>query len=124
MGYDYQTADPTLYSLLKDMAKINRSHPTEAESILWEYLKGGSLGVPFKRQHIIGEFIADFVCIPRRLIIEVDGGYHQIPDKQISDMERQEWLYMQGVDVIRFTNEEIIGDIDSVLETIEQQLNK
>lgn len=80
--------------------------------------------MPFKRQHIIGEFIADFVCIPRRLIIEVDGGYHQIPDKQISDMERQEWLYMQGFDVIRFTNEEIIGDIDSVLETIEQQLNK
>lgn len=124
MGYDYQTADSTLYGLLKNLAKENRSHPTEAESILWEYLKGGSLGVSFKRQHIIGEFIADFVCISKRLIIEVDGGYHQLPDKQISDMERQEWLNLQGFDVIRFTNEEIIGDIASVLETIEQQLNK
>ena len=124
MRYDYQTADPALYGLLKDLAKKNRSYLTEAESILWECLKGGTLGVTFKRQHIIGEYIADFVCLPKKLIIEVDGGYHQWPEKQMSDMERQQWLNMQGFDVIRFTNEEVICDIDSVLETIEHNLNK
>ncbi|MBR4387734.1 MAG: endonuclease domain-containing protein [Prevotella sp.] len=124
MGYDYQTADPTLYGLLKDLAKNNRSHPTEAESILWDCLKGKSLGVPFKRQHIIGEFIADFVCIPEKLIIEVDGGYHQLPEQQTNDEERQQWLEYQGFTVLRFTNEEVIGNINGVLETIENHILK
>jgi 5-methyltetrahydrofolate--homocysteine methyltransferase len=122
MAYGYQTADPCLYGLLKELAKKNRNNPTEAESILWECLSDSYLGQPFKRQHIIGEFIADFICIPAKVIIEVDGGYHQLPEQQISDEQRQEWLEAQGYTVIRFTNEEVIEDIDNVLETIEQYL--
>ena len=122
MAYGYQTADPCLYGILKEFAQKNRNNPTEAESILWECLSDSNLGQPFKRQHIIGEFIADFICIPAMLIIEIDGGYHQLPEQQVSDEQRQEWLEAQGYTVIRFTNEEVIGDIDNVLETIEQYL--
>ncbi len=122
MIYGYQTADPGLYRLLKEFAKKNRNHPTEAESILWEYLRDSNLGQPFKRQHIIGEFIADFACIPTMLVIEIDGGYHQLPEQQVSDEVRQQWLESHGFTVIRFTNEEVIGDIDNVLETIEKYL--
>ena len=118
----YKTADTFNYSLLKDFARENRYHPTEAESILWNYLKGYSMNYPFRRQHIIGNFIADFVCLPKKLIIEIDGGYHQLPDQQISDAERSSWLEQQGFKVIRFKNEEIIGNIDPILMKIKEYL--
>ena len=86
------------------------------------HLRAGELGQPFKRQHIIGEFIADFVCLPAKLIIEVDGKYHQLPEQQASDEERQEWLEAKGFTVLRFTNEEVICNTDNVIETIEQYL--
>ena len=120
--YYYQTADPLLYSLLKEYAYRMRINPTEAESILWQQLRGKALGQPFRRQHIIGPFIADFICVPRKLILEIDGGYHQLPDQQISDEERTQWLEAKGYKVIRFTNEEVIADIDSVINTIKTLL--
>ncbi|MBR0200926.1 MAG: (E)-4-hydroxy-3-methylbut-2-enyl-diphosphate synthase [Bacteroidaceae bacterium] len=118
----YMTADTINYHLLKDFARENRYHPTEAESILWNYLKGYSLHYPFRRQHIIGNFIADFVCLPKKLIIEIDGGYHQLPEQQISDEERTLWLEQQGFKLIRFTNEEIIGNIETVINKITEYL--
>ena len=120
--FEFKTADPSSYNLLKEYAKENRKNPTEAETILWECIKERQLGRPFRRQHIIGMFIADFACIPSKLIIELDGGYHQMPEQQTSDEQRQEWLESKGFTVIRFTNEEVISDIDNVLETIEQYL--
>ena len=122
MGYDYQTADPLLYSLLKRYAQQNRNSPTAAEELLWNYLKSDSLGTSFKRQHIIGEYIADFVCLSKKLIIELDGRYHQLPQQQISDAERTYWLENKGYKVIRFPNEEIFNHIDRVLETIKDNL--
>jgi len=120
--FEFKTADPFLYDLLKEFAKGNRKRPTEAETVLWDCIKERQLGQPFRRQHIIGEFIADFACIPAKLVIEIDGGYHQLPEQQTSDEERQEWLESQGFTVIRFTNEEVISDIDNVLETIAHYL--
>ena len=122
MVYEYQTADPILYGLLKAFAQKNRKNPTEAESALWSYLRGSDFAYPFKRQHIIGEFIADFVCLPAKLIIEVYGGYHQLPQQQTSDAERQQWLESQGFTVIRFTNEEVLGHIDNVIDEIEKYM--
>src|SRR6266550_2838791 len=72
----------------------------------------------FRRQHIIGPFIADFVCLKSRLIIEVDGLMHQLPENVISDRERTLWLYEKGFEVIRFSNGQILSNIDSVLESI------
>lgn len=121
--YSYMTADPYLYSLLKQFSKELKKNMTPAESILWSFLKGNGLGKPFRRQHIIGEFIADFVCLPRKIIIELDGGYHNLPQQQISDKERTKWLEDKGFTVIRFTNEEVIGDKFNVINKIEKFIN-
>ncbi|MBR3513140.1 MAG: (E)-4-hydroxy-3-methylbut-2-enyl-diphosphate synthase [Bacteroidaceae bacterium] len=118
----YKNADTMNYPLLKEFARENRYHPTEAESILWNYLKGSSLGHPFRRQYIIGNYIADFVCLQKKLVIELDGGYHQLPGQQVSDEERTRWLEEQGFKVIRFTNEEVIGDIEAVITQIKEHL--
>ena len=117
--YDYQTADPCLYAKLKDFSRHNRQNPTEAESVLWECLKARQCGKIFKRQHIIGDFIVDFFCPSEHLVIELDGGYHQLPEQQVSDDVRTEWLESKGYTVIRFTNEEVLFDLENVLTAIE-----
>ena len=122
MAYSYQTADPMLYPLLRDLARKNRNNPTEAETLLWNYLKNNGLGVTFKRQHIIGDYITDFVCMDSKLIVELDGGYHQLPQQQTNDAERTNWLENKGYKIIRFTNEELFENIDGVLEKIKEKL--
>jgi len=111
-----------LYHLLHANAQYNRNHPTEAEALLWEYLRAESLGMPFKRQHVIGDYIVDFVCLPAKLIIELDGGYHQILQQQVEDAQRTEWLESKGYRVLRFTNEDLFGGIDRVLDKINDWL--
>ena len=69
-----------------------------------------------------GEFIADFVCLPIKLIVELDGRYHSLPEQQISDEERTRWLQQYGFRVIRFTNEQVLCDIDNVLLTIKKNM--
>jgi len=122
VNYEYQTADPSQYHLLREYAQYNRNHPTEAESLLWEYLRANALGESFKRQHIIGDYIVDFLCVSSKLIIELDGGYHLLPEQTASDELRSEWLQSKGYRVIRFTNEELFSNIDKVLETIKDNL--
>ncbi len=122
MKYDYQTADPMLYMRLKAYSKEMKKFATEAESILWEYLRAKQLGKTFKRQHIIGDYIADFVCLESGLIVELDGGYHQLPEQQINDELRTEWLEKHGFRVIRFKNEELLTNIDHCLEIIKASL--
>ena len=123
MSYGYQTADPVVYRLLKEYARHNRNNPTDAEELLWQYLKSEGLGVTFKRQHIIGDYIADFVCLTERLIIELDGGYHQTSQQMASDAQRTQWLENRGFRVLRFTNEELFNDVNKVLYTIENIIN-
>jgi len=118
LHFGYEMADPMLYEKLKQFAEENRKNPTEAESIMWEYLKGNFYGAHFRRQHIIGQFIADFVCLSHKLIIELDGKYHQLPDQQMNDHDRTEWLEDKGFYVLRFTNEEVIGDTGTILNKI------
>ena len=120
--YSYCTANPYSYKLLKEFARENRAKPTEAEMVLWRELRGNHLGVPFRRQHVIGEFIADFACLPAKTIIELDGRYHSLPEQQISDEERTQWLQQHGFKVIRFTNEQVLYDIDNVLLTIKKNI--
>jgi very-short-patch-repair endonuclease len=123
-SYGYEMADPLSYTLLKDFANENRKKPTEAENLLWDCIKGNLLGVHFRRQHIIGLFIADFACLSHKLIIEIDGKYHQLPDQQISDKERTEWLEQKGFKVMRFTNEQIINYTNKVLKSIQTYIIK
>ena len=91
---------------------------TEAESALWKYLKSNGLGHKFLRQHIIGDYIVDFLCRDKMLVIEVDGGYHSERTQQEDDAVRQQWLESIGYKVIRFSNEEVLFNLDKTINTI------
>jgi PncC family amidohydrolase len=122
--YGYQTADPVIYGLLKNFVKEHRNNPTLAETYLWSRLKNKQLGgYKFRRQHIIGSYIADFVCLSKKLIIEVDGLIHQVPENKLSDAARTIELNQLGFEVLRLTNDEITGNTDSVLKNITVKLN-
>lgn len=120
----YKTASPDRYELLKAFARENRKNATLAENVLWEYLRNGELGEKFLRQHIIGDYIVDFVSRHDGLVIEVDGGYHSEPRQQEEDKLREEVLEQMGYNVIRFTNEEVLCDIENVLNQIENHINR
>ena len=116
---NWATADPALYEILKEYAKKHRDYPTKAELIIWEFLKSKQLEeFKFRRQHIVGQYIADFVCLDRMLIIEIDGKIHQLPENKESDEVRTQWLESKGFKVIRFTNDEVTKNTEEVLNNI------
>ena len=120
---EYKTASPDRYGLLKAFARENRQNMTIAERILWDELRSGVIeGHAFLRQYVIGDYIVDFLCRDNGLIIEVDGGYHSEPKQQEDDEDRTEWLESHGYHVLRFSNEEIMFDLDNVLKTIDNSL--
>ena len=90
--------------------------------MLWNYLSDNKLGVHFRRQHPVYGYIPDFVSLKERLIIEVDGGYHLENEQPERDAERTAYLNQAGFEVLRFTNEEVLCDIDNVLEEITNAL--
>lgn len=114
----YQTAQPSTYNLLKELKEQNKNNNTQAETILWECLKNKNLNHKFRRQHIIAMFIADFICLEKNLIIEIDGGYHNSETQKELDELRTQILNEIGYKVIRFTNEEVIGNTADVLRKI------
>ena len=101
-----------------------RNNPTEAESVLWGYLAGNRMGDHFRRQHPVFGYIPDFICINKKLIIEVDGGYHFEGEQPEMDAERTRYLNEIGYTVLRFTNEDVLQDIDNVLEEISDALEE
>ena len=120
---DFKTAYPDSYSTVKQNAKDNRSMMTDAERYLWNYIKNEQIGVRFRRQHIIGDYIVDFICLKQKLIIEVDGGYHNNPTQQQKDRIRQNWLESMGYKVLRFNNNDIFHQIESVITIIKQNIS-
>ena len=120
----YKTANPLVYDLLKNNAKRMRRGQTEAESFLWSYIRANQLGVHFRRQHPIGDFIADFICIDQRLIIEVDGNIHNKPEQQEWDKQRTAFLESQDYRVVRFSNEQVLHDIEKVIAHIKSYIIK
>ena len=114
----YNMAAPDRYQLLKMFAKKNRQYSTEAERILWNHLRSKNLWFKFNRQHIVGDYIVDFICIEKALVIEVDGGYHSEPCQKEDDETRTRYLESKGFKVIRFTNEEILFNIESVINKV------
>ncbi|WP_230383910.1 DUF559 domain-containing protein [Pedobacter endophyticus] len=113
-------ADPMLYGMLKEHAKSNRTEPTEAEDILWQFLRHNKAGMKFRRQHPIDAYIVDFISLKKGLVVEVDGGYHN--DIIEEDQQRTEMLSRYGFEVMRFTNDEVIGNPEGVVTQIEQKL--
>jgi len=120
--FGYMTSGDNFH-FLEQKAKEMRENMTEAETVLWEALKSKHIGDKFRRQHIIGNFIADFVCLSKRLVIEVDGGYHTDYTQQGLDEGRAEELKQLGFEVIRFTNEEVLNNLDKVIHQITEKLS-
>ena len=111
-------ASPVIFKRAKEM----RLNQTEAEKKLWDILKNKqTLGLRFKTQHPIDQFIADFYCHKIKLVIEVDGGIHQKEDNKEYDQGRTEELAMFGIEVIRFSNEEVLNEIEKVRIQIERK---
>jgi leucyl-tRNA synthetase len=117
----YETAEKKYWKYLKEFSKSNRHNPTEAEATLWEEVRNNKLDHKIRRQHAIGIFIGDFVCLDRRLVIEVDGEYHETNKEY--DLARTEFLKDEGFNVVRFTNEQIATDLKNVLAEIKNTLD-
>jgi very-short-patch-repair endonuclease len=94
-----------------------RKRQTDAENLLWRNLRGKQVeGLRFRRQQPIGRYIVDFVCLERRLILEIDGGQHAIEIEK--DEERSNWLIAEGYSILRFWNNDVLTNLEGVLETI------
>ncbi len=103
--------------LIQQRARELRRRATEAERVLWERLRNRRLGgLKFRRQHPLGPYIVDFYCAEHRLVIEVDGPIHERQKER--DALRTEYLEAYGYRVLRFTNEDVLTDIEAVLERI------
>jgi very-short-patch-repair endonuclease len=108
---------------LTHLARRLRKESTDAEKLLWRYLRRKSLfGLKFRRQEQIGNYIVDFVCYEKKLIIELDGGHHNQDETKINDKRRQKWLESQKFKVIRFWNSEVLKNINGVLQEIKTQI--
>ncbi len=102
-------------------ARDLRARQTEAESLLWYVLRGRRLcGLKFRRQFPIEPFLVDFACVDRRLVVEIDGGYHDYVYEE--DQSRQQKIEAKGWQVIRFSNEEVLGDVEGVAMAIARHL--
>jgi len=117
----YFGAKPSIFKLAKELRKSQ----TEAEKILWSKLnKNQILGLQFRRQHPINKFIADFFCAKIKLVVEIDGNIHDIPEYHNHDLGRSNVLNDFGITVIRFTNEQIIQEIDYTVNQIQKIAEK
>lgn len=114
------TTDAPTWKNLKEHARENRKNPTKAEDALWQALRDSELDHKFRRQHAVANFIVDFVCIDKKLVVEVDGEVHET--QQRADVERTQILEGEGFTVIRFKNEQVLNNLGSVLKKIKQAL--
>ena len=124
MSYGYQTAAPDRYDILKEFARQNRKNMTPSEQALWNALRKSLGSWRFRRQHPIGDYIADFICLSEKLVVEVDGEYHNTEEQRIDDKVRTHSLRQMGFRVIRFSNQEVDADIVSVIRRIKEELTK
>ena len=95
------------------------------EQLLWSRLRAGRFeGMKFRRQHPMGKYIVDFVCLERKFIIELDGGHHALQEEIQKDKERNDWLEDEGYTVVRFWDNEVLMNTSGVLEVIREKLRK
>jgi very-short-patch-repair endonuclease len=121
--YGYCHSKQSLYRNIIGFAKSNRKALTRAEAKLWQAIRNRKVdGFKFRRQHIIDQYVADFVCLEARLIIEVDGEIHNLKENPRLDKIRTERLNALGFLVIRFTNEEVLDATTLVVDKIRQHL--
>jgi len=117
----YFGATPDIFKKAKEL----RRYETEAEKMLWAKLSRNQiLGLQFRRQHPINRFIVDFYCVKIKLVIEVDGSIHELPENKVYDIGRSQILNDFGIVVIRFLNDQIIDDIESTIIKIRNKVEE
>ena len=110
---------------LRARAKAMRGAQTTTEALLWGHLKNrGLAGVRWRPQYAVGGYILDLYCPRAKLVVELDGPQHDLPDAVEYDRIRTEYLRSRGFTVIRFRNHEVMNDTASVLERIESELRR
>ena len=105
-------------------AEILRNNMTDAEKIIWERLCNKQLGVKIRRQHPIWIYIADHYCHELKLVIEIDGGIHLTKENSEYDIDREVTLNEFGIEIIRFSNDQIIKETDFVIERIKEKIEE
>ena len=106
--------------MIFELAKKLRNNVTPVEMIFWGNLKAYFPDLKFRRQHPIAIYIADFYCHSKKLVIELDGSIHNLPEVKNNDKERQQYLESLGIRVLRFTNKEVSNNIEATLQRIEK----
>ena len=116
-GRFYNPADSN-WHILKEYSRHNRKNQTPAENLLWQNILNNKLGIKVRRQHSVKGYIVDFALLEARLIVELDGEYHNEKQQKIYDDARTKFLNELDLKLIRFTNEEVLNDISTVIEKI------
>ena len=111
------------WSRTLEFARNQRKEPSVEEGRLWKRLRNRQLdGAKFRQQGRIGPYIVDFVCLEAKLIVEIDGGVHDLPGRREKDAIRQRWLEREGFRVLRFSDMDCHHDIDRVLARIAESV--
>jgi len=118
---EYITANLQNYKFLKEIRKGLKENPTDAEKLIWEHLRNKKTGYKIRRQHVVDNFITDFVCLSKKVVIEIDGGIH-LKQKELDEL-RTNTLNEKGYKVIRFTNEEVFANPELVVSMIKAVLD-
>ncbi|MCW3114458.1 MAG: leucyl-tRNA synthetase [Segetibacter sp.] len=121
-GHFFKTGDQKFWKTLKGYGRDNRKNATEAEDILWQKLRNNQVGTKVRRQHAINGFIADFALMEINLVIEIDGEYHNEQQQQEYDEARTKYLGEFGFDILRFTNDEVLQQTESVIANLKQEI--
>jgi leucyl-tRNA synthetase len=114
----FKTADKIIWETLKSYGRANRKNQTEAEDAIWQRIRNNKLGVKVRRQHAIEGYIVDFALLQVNLVIEIDGKYHDEAEQMIFDEIRTKCLNSVGLSLLRFTNDEVLNDIEFVINKI------
>ena len=106
---------------LKNFARINRRSGNLSEALLWNELKQNKMGVRFTKQKVIGNYIADFYCPEKNMVVEIDGWSHD--DKYEYDMERDEYMKVLGIHIVRVSDKDVKQDMNNVLVWIKHNID-
>lgn len=110
--------------VMLSLAKVQRANAVKAETIIWRALRARREQLKFRRQVPIGDYIADFVCFERRIVVEVDGPSHDTDEQQRRDEAKERWLRGQGFLVVRLQNDLVIGSPELAVRQIIETANR
>ena len=123
MGVFSATTRAYNHAMANEVARELRKTMSVPERKLWRALSGRKVsGFKFRRQHPNGPYTADFICLERRLVVEVDGSQHAGDDQIEHDKRRTQWLQAEGYRVIRFWSNDVMQSIDGVVQSILDEL--